>query len=45
MSDQKSEGFGVLWRIMKPVSRYIYCAMGLAALGSTATIATLLMLH
>jgi ATP-binding cassette subfamily B protein IrtA len=44
MSDQKSEGFGVLWRIMKPVNRYIYGAMGLAALGSTATIATILML-
>lgn len=44
MSDQKSEGYGVLWRIIKPVRRYIYSAMGLAALGSTATIATLLML-
>ncbi|WP_020588571.1 ABC transporter ATP-binding protein [Desulfobacter curvatus] len=44
MSDPKSEGYAVLWRIMKPVKRYIYSAMGLAALGSTATIATLLML-
>jgi len=44
MSDHKSEGYGVLWRIMKPVNRYIYSGMALAALGSTATIATLLML-
>ena len=44
MSDKKSEGYGVLWRIMKPVDRYIYSAMGLAAPGSTATVGTLLML-
>jgi ATP-binding cassette, subfamily B, bacterial IrtA/YbtP len=44
MADQKSEGYGVLWRIMKPVNRYIYSAMGLSALGSTATIGMLLML-
>ena len=44
MSDPKSEGYGVLWRIIKPVKRYIYSAMGLAAMGSAATIATLLML-
>jgi len=44
MSEQEAEGYGVLWRIIKPVKRYIYGAMGLAALGSTATIATLLML-
>ena len=44
MSEQKAQGYGVLWRIMKPVNRYIYSAMGLAALGSMATIATLLML-
>lgn len=44
MSEQKTQGYGVLWRITKPVNRYIYSAMGLAALGSMATIATLLML-
>lgn len=44
MSDQKSEGYGVLWRIMKPVNKYIYSGMAITALGSIATIATLLML-
>ena len=44
MSDKKSEGYGVLWRIMKPVGRYVYSAMGLAAMGSLSTIGTLLML-
>ncbi len=44
MSDPKFEGYAALWRIIKPVNRYIYSAMGLAALGSMATIATLLML-
>ena len=44
MSDRKSEGYGVLWRIIKPVNRYIYSAMVLNALGAIAMIATLLML-
>ena len=44
MSDEKSEGYGVLWRIIKPVKTYIYSAMILHALGSIATIATLLLL-
>ena len=44
MSDPTSEGYAVLWRIIKPVNKYIYSAMGLAALGSIATIVTLLML-
>ena len=44
MAEPRSEGFGDLWSIMKPVSGYIYSAMVLAALGSMATIGTLLML-
>ncbi|WP_321494054.1 ABC transporter ATP-binding protein [uncultured Desulfobacter sp.] len=44
MSDTTSEGYAVLWRIIRPVNKYIYSAMGLAALGSMATIVTLLML-
>ncbi len=43
MSEQ-SEGYAVLWRTIRPVRKYIYGAMTLAALGATATIATLLML-
>ena len=44
MANQQTEGYGALWAIIKPVRRYIYSAMGLAALGSTATVSTLLML-
>ncbi|WP_321419054.1 ABC transporter transmembrane domain-containing protein [uncultured Desulfobacter sp.] len=44
MSDQNCERYGGLFRIIKPVNRYIYSAMGLAALGSMATVSTLLML-
>jgi ATP-binding cassette subfamily B protein IrtA len=44
MSDEKSEGYGVLWRIMKPVNRYIYSAVVLGGLGAVAVIITLLML-
>jgi ATP-binding cassette, subfamily B, bacterial IrtA/YbtP len=44
MSDQKSEGYAVLWRIMKPVKGYIYSAMAITAFGYVAIIATLLML-
>ena len=44
MSDKKSEGYGVLWRIIKPVNKYIHSAMILNALGSIALIATLLLL-
>lgn len=44
MSNKKSEGDGVLWRIIKPVKTHIYSAMILHAFGSVATIATLLLL-
>ena len=44
MSHNKSEGYGVLWRIIQPVKMYIYTAMLLHALGSIATIITLLLL-
>ena len=44
MSNKKSEGDGVLWRIIKPVQTHIYSAMLLHAFGSVATIATLLLL-
>lgn len=44
MSDNKSKGYGVLWRIIQPVKVYIYTAMLLHALGSIATIVTLLLL-
>lgn len=44
MSDKKSEGLGVLWRIIQPVKKYIYSAMFLNALSSIATIITLLTL-
>lgn len=43
-SDRKNEGSGVLWRIMKPVNRYIYGAMALGGFGAVAVIITLLML-
>ena len=44
MSEKKPEGYRVLWRIMKPVNIYIYAGMILHALGSIATIGTLLLL-
>lgn len=44
MPDKKTEGNGVLWKIMKPVNGYIYSAMVLGALGSITTMLTLLML-
>jgi ATP-binding cassette subfamily B protein len=44
MPDKKSKRSGVLWRIMKPVNRYIYSAMVLGGLGAVAVIITLLML-
>ncbi|PIE70232.1 MAG: ABC transporter ATP-binding protein/permease [Deltaproteobacteria bacterium] len=44
MEKKQAEGYGVLWSIIRPVKRYIYGGMVLAALGSLATIATLLML-
>jgi ATP-binding cassette, subfamily B, bacterial IrtA/YbtP len=44
MANRQSESYGVLWAIIKPVRSYIYSAMVLAALGSTAAIGTLLML-
>lgn len=44
MSERKSEGYGVLWRIIKPVNKNIYSAMLLNALGSIALTATLLLL-
>ena len=44
MSNKTFKGFGVLWIIMKPVSRYICSAVVLGALGAIAIIITLLML-
>lgn len=42
MSEKKTEGFGVLWRIIAPVKVHIYGAMILNALASICTITTLL---
>lgn len=42
MSNLNCEGFGGLFRIITPANRYIYDAIGLAALGSMAIVSTLL---